>query len=367
MTDPFGRTIDYLRLSVTDLCNLRCAYCMPPEGVCKRSHGDVCALEELEELAAACVVLGVKKIRLTGGEPLVRKGILTLVGRLNALRPLGLEELCMTTNGSLLADYAASLRAAGLDRLNISLDTLRPDRFRALTRGGDLTRVLDGIAAAEAAGFAHISLNVVLMRGFNEDEIANLALLAREKPCSVRFIELMPIGPGAAMREAYLPAGRVLELLPELHAQASVAAHTSAPRNAPVDGMQNAECRMQNDQAGSEFRVQSSEAVGAHCVRPLNTRPGVARLYTAPGWAGTVGLITPMSCDFCAQCSRIRITADGRLKPCLHAPEEIPLRGLHGEDLTRAIQAAAQRKPARHSLSDGVQSNSIRPMNEIGG
>ncbi|MBR6377801.1 MAG: radical SAM protein, partial [Oscillospiraceae bacterium] len=175
MNDAYGRTIDYLRLSVTDLCNLRCVYCMPPEGVCKRSHGEICSLEELAELAAACVALGVKKIRLTGGEPLVRKGICNLVEQLNALRPAGLEELCMTTNGSLLAELAAPLRAAGLDRLNVSLDTLRPERYRSLTRGGELQRVLDGLAAAEAAGFRDIRLNTVLLGGVNEDELGELA------------------------------------------------------------------------------------------------------------------------------------------------------------------------------------------------
>ena len=199
MNDAYGRTIDYLRLSVTDLCNLRCVYCMPPEGVCKRSHGEICSLEELAELAAACVALGVKKIRLTGGEPLVRKGICNLVEQLNALRPAGLEELCMTTNGSLLAELAAPLRAAGLDRLNVSLDTLRPERYRSLTRGGELQRVLDGLAAAEAAGFRDIRLNTVLLGGVNEDELGELARLARIHPWSIRFIELMPIGPGAAM------------------------------------------------------------------------------------------------------------------------------------------------------------------------
>ncbi len=353
MTDAFGRTIDYLRLSVTDLCNLRCVYCMPPEGVCKRSHGEICSLEELAELAAACVALGVKKIRLTGGEPLARRGILSLVEQLNALRAMGLEELCMTTNGTLLADYAASLRAAGLDRLNISLDTLRPDRFQALTRGGDLNRVLDGIAAAAAAGFRRISLNVVLMQGYNDDEITDLAMLARGKPRSVRFIELMPIGPGADLPSAFLPATRVLELLPELREMQSEGS-----------GIKD---QGSGDGAGSEFRVQSSETVGAHRVRPLKARPGVARLYTAPGWAGTVGLITPMSCDFCDQCSRIRITADGRLKPCLHSPEEIELRGFHGTALRQAIQAAVLGKPARHQLADMQASQSARPMNEIGG
>lgn len=323
MNDAYGRTIDYLRLSATDLCNLRCVYCMPPEGVCKRSHGETCSLEELAELAAACVALGVKKIRLTGGEPLVRKGICNLVEQLNALRPAGLEELCMTTNGSLLAELAAPLRAAGLDRLNVSLDTLRPERYRSLTRGGELQRVLDGLAAAEAAGFRDIRLNTVLLGGVNEDELGELARLARIHPWSIRFIELMPIGPGAAMGGAFLPASRVLEATPELKR------------------VQNARCKMQDENS-------------------------VAKYYTAPGWAGTVGLIAPMSRRFCEGCSRIRITADGRLKLCLHSAEEIPLRGLHGDALRQTLEAAVRRKPAGHKLSE-APSDSRRPMNEIGG
>ncbi len=341
MNDAYGRTIDYLRLSVTDLCNLRCVYCMPPEGVCKRSHGEICSLEELAELAAACVALGVKKIRLTGGEPLVRKGICNLVEQLNALRPAGLEELCMTTNGSLLAELAAPLRAAGLDRLNVSLDTLRPERYRSLTRGGELQRVLDGLAAAEAAGFRDIRLNTVLLGGVNEDELGELARLARIHPWSIRFIELMPIGPGAAMGGAFLPASQVLEATPELKR------------------VQNARCKMQSEGTGNGeeriLRFAQNDGVG-----------GVARLYTAPGWAGTVGLIAPMSRRFCEGCSRIRITADGRLKLCLHSAEEIPLRGLHGDALRQTLEAAVRRKPAGHKLSE-APSDSRRPMNEIGG
>ena len=316
MTDPFGRTIDYLRLSVTELCQLRCVYCMPPEGVCKRGHGEICSLEELTAIAAACVELGVKKIRLTGGEPLVRKGVLSLVEKLNALRPHGLEELCMTTNGILLPELAAPLRAAGLDRLNISLDSLRPERYRALTRGGELKRVLEGIAAAEAAGFRELRINAVLLGGVNEDELRDLALLARDKPRSVRFIELMPIGPAAGLGEAFLPAERVLEANPELQARD---------------------------------------------VR------GVARYYSATGWAGTVGLIAPMSRAFCGDCSRIRVTADGRLKPCLHSPAEFPLRGLGGEALKDAIRAAVRCKPAAHGLNETGQSPAGRTMREIGG
>ena len=314
MLDSYGRTIDYLRLSVTERCQLRCAYCMPAGTCGGRDDAALCSRVELTELAAACAALGVRKIRLTGGEPLLRADLLPLIEGLRALP--GLEELTLSTNGQRLAELAAPLRAAGLDRLNVSLDSLRPARYRALTGGGALRRVLDGLSAAEAAGFRDLRLNAVLLKGVNDDELAELACLARTRPWSVRFIELMPIGPGAAMPEAFLPADAVLEAVPEL---------------VPLEGQ------------------------------------GVARLYTAPGWAGTVGLIAPMSACFCAACSRIRITADGRLKPCLHSSEEYPLRGLHGDDLKAAILAAVQRKPARHHLSGSNASESARPMNEIGG
>ena len=202
MLDNCGRTIDYLRLSVTDLCNYRCRYCMPPEGVEKRPHGDILSIEELSEIAAAAAACGVKKIRLTGGEPLVRRGLIELVRQLRAIP--GVEELCLTTNGSLLPRLARPLREAGLDRLNISLDTLRPDRFAAMTRLGTLRDVLDGIQAAEAAGFENLKLDTVLIGGFNDDEIGDFAALSRDHPWEMRFIELMPMGPCAAWEKRYM-------------------------------------------------------------------------------------------------------------------------------------------------------------------
>jgi cyclic pyranopterin phosphate synthase len=381
MTDAYGRPITYLRLSVTDLCNLRCTYCMPPEGVCKREHSEICSIEELAELAGAFVGLGIQKIRLTGGEPLVRRGIVSLVEKLNALRPLGLEELCLTTNGILLPDLAAPLRTAGMDRLNVSLDTLRPDRYRALTRGGELDRVLEGLAAAEAAGFRDLRLNAVLLKGVNDGELRDLALLAKDRPWSVRFIELMPIGPGAALE--FLPAEAVLEAVPELRKTQNEATgdggtEKTIPLGAELSGGQ----RDFNTICAAELRKWYPTPSRWHPASPASrmtderlsdgrTRSrdlsNVARYYTAPGWAGTVGLITPMSCGFCTQCNRVRLTADGKLKPCLHSPEEYPLRGLRGDELQAAILAAIQRKPERHRLSETNASESARPMNEIGG
>ena len=193
MRDGCGRTIDYLRLSVTDLCNYRCRYCMPEAWVEKRAHEDILTLEEIAEAAVQC---GVRKIRLTGGEPLVRRGLVDLCRMLRAIP--GVEELCLTTNGSLLPHLAKPLREAGLDRLNISLDTLRPDRFAAMTRLGTLRDVLDGIEAAETAGFHDLKFDTVLIGGFNDDEIGDFVDLSREHPWEMRFIELMPMGPCAS-------------------------------------------------------------------------------------------------------------------------------------------------------------------------
>ena len=314
MLDGCGRTIDYLRLSVTDLCNYRCRYCMPPEGVEKRAHGDMLSLEELAEIAAAAVQCGVRKIRLTGGEPLVRRGLPDLCRMLRAIP--GVEELCLTTNGSLLPQMAAPLREAGVDRLNISLDTLRPDRFAAMTRLGTLQDVLDGIEAAEAAGFHGLKFDTILIGGFNDDEILDFVNLSREHPWEMRFIELMPMGPCAGWdRSCFLPAETVLDRVPEL---------------VPIESQ------------------------------------GVARRYKLPGALGTVGLISPVSHDFCAECRRVRVTSDGRLKGCLHSREEISLRGLHGEALADAIRQGILHKPKRHHLAERP-SDTPRNMNQIGG
>ena len=316
MQDQYGRVIDYLRISVTDRCDFRCRYCMPAEGVLKRTHAEMLSFEEISEIASAAIGLGIRKIRLTGGEPLVRKGIETLCRSLKS-NP-GLQELTLTTNGALLAGKAAVLRDAGVDRLNISLDTLREERFRAVTRSGSLSDTLRGIEAAEKAGFTGTKINAVLIGGFNDDEIPDLVALTRERDLSVRFIELMPIGEAAVWpKSAFLDAGIVPERVPEL------------------------------------------ELIGSD---------GVAELYRLPGAIGKVGLIRPLSHSFCGRCSRIRLTADGMLKPCLHSNMEIPLRGLHGEQLREAIEYGIYQKPAQHYiLRDGISGTGNRLMSEIGG
>mgnify|MGYP001027247981 FL=1 len=313
MVDSYARAITYLRISITDRCNYRCRYCMPDAGIEKCAHGDICSLEELRDMAAAAVRCGVRKIRVTGGEPLVRRGAVDFC-RMLAEIP-GVEELCVTTNGSLLAEQAAALREAGVTHLNISLDTLKEERFRTITRLGTLSDVLRGIKAAERAGFEKIKLNCVLLGGVNDDEIADFAALTRAHDWQVRFIERMPMGCGRDFG-AYLPAQAALERCPEL------------------------------------------EAI---------SHDGVAACYRFPGAKGTVGLIAPMSHAFCSECSRVRITADGKLKPCLHSAAELSLRGLSGDELEAAIRRGILMKPERHHMDETGETEAQRGMFAIGG
>lgn len=314
MIDRYGRKIEYLRLSVTDRCNLRCIYCMSEDGIQKRHHCDILRIEELTEIASAAFSLGVRKIRLTGGEPLVRKGILTLCENIKAIDPA--IELVLTTNGTLLSEYATKLKEAGVDRLNISLDTLNADAYRAITRRGELRDALDGIKAALDAGFTDTKINTVLIGGINDNEILDLMRLARDASLNVRFIELMP---------------------------------------------------MDIVRGWDKSRFLSAEIVGQHlCNRDLVGYDGVARLYRPPGYKGTVGIISPLSNSFCGHCNKIRVTADGKLMPCLHSAEEIDLRGLHGDALIEAIRQGILNKPECHHLGD-FHSEAARGMNEIGG
>ena len=314
MRDAYGRRIDYLRLSVTDLCNYRCIYCMPDSGVAKKEHAGILSVEECVDVAAQAVRCGVRKVRVTGGEPLVRRGILDICRGIAAIG--GVEELCLTTNGSLLREFARPLREAGVDRLNVSLDTLRAERFASLTRRGSLTDVLEGVDAALRAGFDRLKFNVVLMGGVNDDEIPDFVALTRDRPLEVRFIELMPVGECADWdRSRFIGAQRVLEACPDL--------------------------------------------------RPTDAE-GVAARYRVPGYAGVIGLIRSLSHKFCSECNRIRVTADGKLKPCLHSADEIPLKGLKGEALFRALQDGILKKPLQHEM-ERWGSRSVRPMNRIGG
>lgn len=317
MIDHYGRDINYMRISVTELCNLRCKYCMPEEGICKRSHDEMMTAEETVDAVKAAVSLGISKIRITGGEPLVKRGIVRLCKQIAEID--GVRELCMTTNGTLLAGCAGDLKAAGLDRINISLDTLNPQKFREITRRGNLQDVFDGIGAAFTAGFDIIKINVVLMGGFNDDEIADFVALTKDHPLEVRFIELMPIGGGIDFDKGkFISCMRVLDAVPQLV--------------------------------------------------PLDVTDGVAAMYGLAGAKGRVGLIRPISCEFCGDCNKIRLTADGMLKPCLHSDVEISIRGKSQTEMAEIMRKAILDKPQMHGMLDADNpSHAGRDMNRIGG
>ena len=317
MIDSYGRQISYLRLSVTELCNLRCRYCMPEDGICKKRHNEMLTQEETISAIRAAASLGISKLRITGGEPLVKPNIVDLCAEAAAVN--GIREVCMTTNATLLPKLAGPLREAGVSRLNISLDTLDPEKFRYITRIGTLSDAVAGLDAALDCGFERIKVNAVLIGGFNDDEIPVLAELTRRYPLDVRFIELMPMVDSSDFGpEAYLPCTAVTERLPGLEAM-------------DPDG-------------------------------------GVARLYRLPGAKGNIGLISPVSAHFCTACNRIRITADGKVKPCLHSSDEISIKGLDEEGMRETLRQAILAKPRWHGeLSYHERSRAGRNMNQIGG
>lgn len=316
MIDTFGRKITYLRLSVTDLCNLRCKYCMPA-GVSKKSHTQMLTQEEMIRAVSVAASLGVEKVRITGGEPLLKKNILSICEGIRDIN--GIRELSMTTNGILLPALAKDLVRCGVSRINISLDTLDAQKYRDMTQTGELSDALTGLEAALAAGFSKVKINVVLIGGFNDDEIRDFAALTKTYPADVRFIELMPMDAARAFPEqAYLSAEAVLEAL------------------------------------GSEVTLEKTD--------------GVAQLYRMAGAQGSIGLIRPVSESFCASCNRLRLTADGRIKPCLHDGYEIPIKGMSREEMREAFEKAAAFKPEKHGeLSCSCASLAGRSMNEIGG
>ena len=308
--------MSYLRISVTELCNLRCRYCMPEEGVCKKRHEEMLREDEMIQAVEAAASLGITKLRITGGEPLVKKNIVSICRRAAAVE--GIREVCLTTNGILLPALAVPLKEAGVKRLNISLDTLDAEKYAYITRTGSLSQAVEGIRAAMDAGFEKVKLNTVLIGGFNEEEIVPLAELTLRYPIDLRFIEMMPMVEGGFGPEAFLPNTRVLEVLPQLEEQ-------------PADG-------------------------------------GVARLYRLPGALGRVGLISPVNAHFCAACNRIRLTADGKLKPCLHSAEEYSIKGLDREGMRSVMERAIYNKPAWHGeLNAQNPSHAGRNMNQIGG
>ncbi|QPJ85409.1 GTP 3',8-cyclase MoaA [Sarcina sp. JB2] len=318
MLDSYGRSINYLRISITDLCNLRCRYCMTDKGVIKKEFEEILTLEEIEKITKEFVKLGINKIRITGGEPLVRKGILKLIREIGSLKEV--KDFAMTTNGTMLKKYAKELKNAGLNRVNISLDTLNPKKYSHITRGGDIKDVLEGIEEAKKVGLTPIKLNVVLIKGFNEDEIEDFVNLTRDENIDVRFIELMPIGQVCQWSlNRYLSNNTVLEKCSYLE------------------------------------RIESTD----------KSSPAV--YYKLKNGKGRVGLINPISCKFCSNCNRMRLTADGKIKACLHSDEEIDIMKYLRQDIdiSGILKNIIKDKPKEHNLEDG--SYIKRNMMAIGG
>jgi len=328
MQDQYNRTIDYLRVSVTDRCNFRCVYCMPSKGVVRLPHKEILRYEEILRLIRLASCLGVKKIRLTGGEPLVRKGVVDFVRKISGIS--GIEDLSMTTNGSLLPDLACSLKQAGLNRVNISLDTADPERFASITgRKQQLMATLAGINHALAAGLSPVKINVALTSFFKVEDLRYFIDLVYRYPIHVRFIEYMPIG------DCQIEPGPTIEML--------------------------------------KYLLNSAGKGKLFAVPNHTTGSGPARYYQLPAALGLFGFITPLSDHFCYECNRLRLTADGKLKPCLLSNREVdiktPLRdGADDGELRQLFYQAISMKPSQHSLSNNVeQLDSQRSMSQIGG
>jgi cyclic pyranopterin phosphate synthase len=339
-TDSFGRRIDYLRISVTDRCNLRCVYCMPPEGVEWKAPSEILTFEEIERFAAAAVREGISKIRLTGGEPLVRLGIVDHIRRLRELT--GIEAIALTTNATLLPKMAGPLAAAGLARVNVSLDTLDPDVYSQVTRGGKLADALAGLDAAFAVGFDPVKINVVVVRRLEQD-LLGFAKMTFDRPVHVRFIEYMPVG-----------------------AQGEDGAGCTGENGGwtPEDTVPTDEILQRLIVEGAAAGLGTLEGVSADGA-PGGWGP--AHYYRFPGAAGTIGVISPLSHHFCAECNRLRLTADGRLRTCLFSDDELDatavLREGSDEDVRALIRHALAIKPASHDMRIGT----LRRMSQIGG
>lgn len=324
MIDSYGRKINYLRLSVTDRCNLRCRYCMPAEGVPKLEHNDILSYEMLMRICRVAVSNGIEKIRLTGGEPLVRKGIVDFVSALRSLP--GLKELVMTTNGMLLDRYAVDLKAAGLDRLNVSLDSLDAETFHSITRFDGLDSVLAGIRAVQEVGFP-LKINMVVMRGINDHEVADFVAMSIDQNLSVRFIEYMPTAQNEDWKSLVVPGQELLDRLAD--------------------------------------RYQFEEL-------PHDGLSGPAKNFKVSGAQGTFGLITPISSHFCASCNRIRVTSCGTVRTCLFCDHEIDLKPYLGSDVSddefkKVLDRIVAIKPRTPGLNFDGNDHEAFIMASIGG
>ena len=325
LSDSFQRPINYLRISVTDRCNLRCIYCMPRDGVKLMSHGDILTYEEIHTIVQAAAELGINKVRVTGGEPLIRLGLPRLITMLAQIESI--DDISLTTNGIMLSRYAAELKSAGLRRVNVSLDTLKPERFQFITGGGSkLTDVLEGIEVSRTVGLNPVKINAVVMSGINDDELVDFAAQTITDEWHVRFIELMPVAGKDATISQFISVNEMkkrLEVLGELEP----------------------------------------------CLPSVGNGP--AKYFRFPQAKGTIGFITPISEHFCFQCNRLRLTADGKLRPCLMSEDEIdlkqPLRsGISSVGLKKLIEEAVARKPGRHHLAEGYVPKD-RPFSQVGG
>jgi cyclic pyranopterin phosphate synthase len=380
LVDSFNRTIDYLRISVTDRCNLRCVYCMPEEGAPIAPREELLTSDEIERLAGIAVALGVRKIRLTGGEPLVRPDIEGLVARIGALPVLA--DLSLTTNGSRLARHAPAFAASGLRRVNISLDTLRPDRFTRIARRGELQDVLDGITAARASGLSPIKLNCVVMRSWNDDETIDFARMTLRDEVHVRFIELMPIHWSQGDSEpSEMERFRSLSAEPGYRAGTNVTLYANADRSTfgiALKERREEDGRGRLDAAQMRRAFVSSAEIQARIegqfgrLAPAEVLTnGPARTWRIPGAIGTIGFVSQVTNDACLTCNRLRITADGQLRPCLMADGEIDLRsalrsGACDDRIADLFRIAVLHKPKEHRLEDGLAPVS-RNMSQLGG
>ena len=325
LRDRFDRTIDYLRISVTDRCNLRCVYCMPAGGIDLFEHREILSYEEIVRVVGIAAGLGVRKIRITGGEPLARRNVSRLVSSLRSIA--GIEDISLTTNGTLLERYARELADAGLNRVNISLDSLRPDRYREITRGGELDQVMRGIGAAEDAGLLPVKINMVPVKFLNEDEIEDFGRLTLSAPYHVRFIEFMPIGAKDLWsEEKYISTDTIKSV---------------------------------------------AERIGP--LIPVRLRKtGPARYFRFEGAPGVIGFISALTHHFCGDCNRLRITADGRLRPCLFSETEIDLKPAlrsfsSDREIERLLRLAIEVKPEGHHIPERTDLLSLKSMSRIGG
>jgi len=323
LSDRYHRVIDYMRVSVTDRCNLRCLYCMPCDSD-PVIYKEILSYEEIIRIISVAAGLGVRKVRLTGGEPLARKNVQYLIKRLAGID--GLEDISLTTNGLLLTRYAEELKGAGLDRVNVSLDSMQPGRYREITGGGDLERVLRGIEMAHATGLRPVKINVVVIRGVNDDEVEDFARLTLSTSYHVRFIEFMPGSRNLWTRDKCIPVEEIKE------------------------------------------RIEAIAPLVPVKVR----RHGPARYYRFAGAEGVLGFISAVSHHFCSDCNRLRLTADGNIRPCLFSGTAIDLRsairmGAADEEIERLLRLSVAVKPEGHRINRGVSGGLIRSMSKIGG